>query len=125
MTENLDLKPIELVVDNLKFVRSVQTNAFGREHEVLEIWRLDSSYPHPSWTIIREGHWEPVWVLFDHIRGNSKDKIASLLVDLELVNYMTEGVPRHLRKQEYQRIRDFLISLAPDVVLPEHDRREG
>lgn len=58
------------------------------------------------------------------IGTQSEETIAALLVDLELVNYMTEGAPRHHRKSEYERIRAFLISLAPGVVLPDFERKK-
>lgn len=50
-------------------------------------------------------------------------EIAGLLVDLELLNFMEPGAARHFRKTQYERIRTFLISLAPNAILPEHEQK--
>lgn len=55
--------------------------------------------------------------------ATNKAQVAKLLVDLELLNFMDIGVARHQRKAEYDRLRAFLISLAPNAVLPEHEQK--
>ena len=47
------------------------------------------------------------------------DEVAERLVDLELVNFMEIGAKREHRAAEYQRLRAFLISLAPEAVEPD------
>lgn len=53
----------------------------------------------------------------------SEAEVAERLVDLELLNFMEIGARREHREQEFQRLRAFLIRLAPGVVLPDHEKK--
>lgn len=55
----------------------------------------------------------------DEIDDAFKMQIADLLADLEILNFMEVGAARSNREKEYQRLRAFLISLAPDVTKEE------
>ena len=52
----------------------------------------------------------------------TEEKIGDLLAELEILNFMDVGAPRHQRKKEYEHIREFLISLAPGVVEPNFEK---
>jgi|SRR5882672_1208257 len=60
----------------------------------------------------------------DSSGGAGEEKIADLLTDLELLNFMEIGAPRHQRKKQYDRLRAFLISLAPGVVEPNFEKEK-
>ena len=56
--------------------------------------------------------------------ATTEAQVAALLTDLELLNFMEPGVKREQRKDNYQRIREFLISLAPGVTEPNFERKK-
>ena len=76
------------------------------------------------WNVLTK-HMDTVLALFapSETRRISDSEVAERLVDLEMLNFMDVGARRDLRKQEYERLRAFLISLAPNAVLPEHEQR--
>lgn len=58
--------------------------------------------------------------------GATEDRVAEALVDLDLVRYRGRGTndaPPGTYQAEYDRLRAFLISLAPNVTVPLHEQR--